>query len=267
MDEAELLFTELLKCDRITLYQNRDKALDIEKSKFAALVLKRRAEGEPLQYILGKAHFMGREFKVDSRVLIPRPETELLVEAALSYIAKAQKEKDRVLEVLELGTGSGCIAITLALSLENIFLTATDVSGDAISVARENAFVNKAGSRINFLQSDMFYLCNRAYDVIISNPPYVVSSVIDSLQQEVRREPRIALDGGEDGLKFIRCIIQGSLHYLAADGLLILEIGFGQLKQVRNLFATAREFEIIHVVMDYNSIDRVIVAKRIGKNG
>jgi release factor glutamine methyltransferase len=267
MDEAELLFTELLNCDRLTLYQNRDKALDKEKARFVASVLKRRSEGEPLQYILGKAHFMGREFKVDSRVLIPRPETELLVEAALGYITKAQIEKDRPLEVLELGTGCGCIAVTLALLAKNISLTATDISGDALSVARENAFINKASSRINFIQSDLFYLCNRAYDVIISNPPYVASWAIDSLQPEVRREPRIALDAGEDGLLFFRRIIQESPHYMARDGLLILEIGFGQLEPIRNLFATARDFEIIHVVTDFNLIERVIVAKRIGANG
>ncbi|MCX5705246.1 MAG: peptide chain release factor N(5)-glutamine methyltransferase [Candidatus Omnitrophica bacterium] len=267
MNEAELLFTELLDCDRLTLYQNRDKALDRDLARFVALVLKRRSEGEALQYILGKAHFMGREFKVDSRVLIPRPETELLVEAALGYITKAQIGKDKSLEVLELGTGSGCIAVTLALSLENISLTATDISDDALSVARENAFINKVSSKINFIQSDLFYLCNRVYDVIISNPPYVKSLTIDSLQPEVRYEPRIALDAGRDGLLFFRRIIQESSHCMAKDGLLILEIGIDQLEPIRNLFETARDFEIIHVVTDYNQIERIIVAKRIGKNG
>jgi release factor glutamine methyltransferase len=267
MDEAELLFTELLNCDRLSLYQDRDKILDKDKARLVASALKRRSEGEPLQYILGKAHFMGREFKVDPRVLIPRPETELLAEAALGYIARTHNEINAAPEVLELGTGSDCIAVTLALSAGNISLTATDISEDALIVARENAFINKAGDRINFLRSDLFQLCSKAYDVIVSNPPYVATQAIDSLQQEVRHEPRIALDGGQDGLLFYRRIIQEAAHYLTAEGLLILEIGFGQLGPIRDLFAAARDFEIIHVVTDFNLIDRVIIAKRKGANG
>lgn len=267
MDEAELLFTDMLKCDRLSLYQNKDAALDREKARFAASVLKRRSAGEPLQYILGKSDFMGLEFKVTPDVLIPRPETEILVEAAIGYIKKAQ-DKDTAFNVLELGTGSGCIAVSLAKSLPDVFITATDVSEKALAVARENAFLNKVSRNIEFLHSDLFHLCNKAYDAIISNPPYIPSGEIEKLQQEVQFEPRIALDGGADGLNFYRNIVSEAKHYLKRGGLLILEVGFDQVEAVKNIFsASSRRFEIIHIVMDYNKIDRIVVAKRTGAYG
>jgi release factor glutamine methyltransferase len=264
MDEVELLFTDLLKCDRMSLYLNKDAVLEKDKGKLAASVLKRRSEGEPLQYILGKSDFFGLEFKVNPDVLIPRPETEILVEASIGYIRKDQTQ-ETTLDVLELGTGSGCIAVSLAKSLQGIFITATDISGKALAVARENVYSNKASEKITLLQSDLFYLCNRVYDVIISNPPYIPSSEIEKLQTEIQFEPRIALDGGSDGLHFYRRIISESVHYLKRGGLLILEIGLGQLEAAKNIFsANSREFQILHVAIDHNKIDRVIVAKRTG---
>jgi release factor glutamine methyltransferase len=266
MDEAELLFTDLLKCDRMSLYQNKDTILDKDKGRLAASVLKRRSEGEPLQHILGKSDFFGFEFKVTPDVLIPRPETEILVEAAIGYIRKEQTQ-ETTLDILELGTGSGCIAVSLAKSLQGIYITATDISGKALAVARENVFLSKVSESITLLQSDLFYLCNRAYDVIISNPPYIPSSEIEKLQPEIQFEPRIALDGGSDGLHFYRRIISEGAHYLKSGGLLLLEIGLGELEGVKNIFSGSREFQILHVVIDHNKIDRVIVAKRTGEYG
>jgi release factor glutamine methyltransferase len=262
MNEEELLFTDMLKCDRASLYLDKNARLGKERGRFAAGVLKRRASGEPLQYILGKADFMGLELKVSPDVLIPRPETEILVEAAVGYISKIQKENPGRLSVLEIGTGSGCIAICLAKSLKDISITATDISAKALSMAKKNAVWNKVSRKINFMQSDLFHMCNKTYNVIVSNPPYVPTGQIDNLQPEIKFEPRIALDGGTDGLKFHHRIINESLHYLARRGLLILEIGFGQLAAVMDIFSAAKEFEVIHVVTDYNKIDRVVIAKR-----
>lgn len=261
MNEAELLFTEILKCDRVSLYQKSDTVLDKDKAAFAASVLKRRAQGEPLQYILGKSDFFGLEFKVTPDVLIPRPETELLVERACQAV-RASRRKVRI---LELGTGSGCIAVSLAKSLGDVNVTATDISEKALEIARENASLNKVSEKINFLRSDLFYFCNRAYDVIVSNPPYIPSAEIQKLQPEVQYEPRVALDGGSDGLEFYRRIIGESAHYLEDDGLLILEAGFDQASQIRNIFASFGDLKILDVVKDYNKIDRVIVAKRKGE--
>jgi len=264
MDEKELLFTEILKCDRAGLYQKRKAALGKDKARLASRVLKRRSEGEPLQYILGKSDFFGLEFKVTPDVFIPRPETEVLVEAALGYIRKAQKEKPGILNILELGTGCGCIAVSLAKSLQNVLITATDISEKALEIARKNALLNKVGKKIKFLPSDLFYFCNRNYDVIISNPPYIPSAQIHELQPEIQFEPRIALDGGSDGLAFYHRIIRESVHFLKDGGLLILEIGFNQIGAVKNIFSeNSREFQIIHVVTDYNKIDRVVVAKKL----
>lgn len=293
MNETELLFSEILNCDRMSLYQNKDLSLDRDKSLLIASALKRRMAGEPIQYILGKADFMGFEFKVNSDVFIPRPETEILVETAVGLV---HSQKSMVHSILDIGTGSGCIAVSLAKLITNASITAVDISEKAIEVAKQNALLNNV--KINFLVSNLFsnnklrtisakniggsppqYLagspifmesakiCGGNFDLIVSNPPYISVAEIESLQPEVRSEPRIALGGGSDGLDFYRRIISSASLYLKASGFLIMETGFNQRKKIENIFQKSGNFEIIEFIKDYNNLDRVIVARKIRKNG
>lgn len=264
MDETEVLFTELLNCDRVALYLNKDKTLSNDKACFIAEALRRRINSEPLDYILGFSEFMGLKFKVNKYVLIPRQETEILAETALRYASDNKSHK-----ILEIGTGSGCIAVSLAKFVSSLAITATDISLMALDTARANAQLNGTGRNIKFVESDLFNsqeLYNVKYDMIISNPPYIRSLDIADLQSEVQFEPRIALDGGIDGLDFYRRIIRQSPCHLTEGGLLILEIGFGQYSDIKNIFQKSGNFEIIEVVKDYNNIYRVVIA-RVRKNG
>jgi release factor glutamine methyltransferase len=265
MTEAELLFTQILNCDKLSLYQNRNSPLGKEKLSFISSVLKRRIAGEPIQYILGKTEFMGLEFKVTPDVLIPRQETEILVETALKQISDLRSQIS-VVNILEIGTGSGNIAVSLAKHLPGAKICACDISAKALDIARANVRINRVDDSINFIQSDLFAsydLRPTAYDLIISNPPYVTAQEIDNLQPEIKYEPRIALDGGGDGLDFYRRIASQAPEYLKEDGLLILEMGFGQAGSIKNILKISENFEIIEVVRDYNGLDRVIVARKL----
>jgi release factor glutamine methyltransferase len=260
-----LLFSHLLDCDRADLYLEKDRFLGKEESSFIALVLRRRMQGEPLQYILGKADFMGLKFEINKSALIPRPETEILADTALSYL-KTSDLSDAINSktLLDLGTGSGCIAVTLAKLAPYLHIYASDISPEALSLARRNAQNNKV--RVDFIESDLFkspLFRNLFFDIIISNPPYISSTEIDRLQAEVRREPRIALDGGIDGLFFYRQLITESIPYLRRGGLLLLEIGFNQRGPVKEILYSTSAFELVETVKDYNNIDRVLVARKV----
>lgn len=262
MNEAELLFSSMLDCDRLSLYLNKKVLLDKEKAEFISSTLKRRIKSEPIQYILGKAEFMGFNFNVTPDVLIPRPETEILVETAVKQIW-AFNHQFQSLKILDVGTGSGCIAITLAKLFPNAKIDALDLSEGALGIAKDNAKLHNVD--INFIHSDLFssdYLTPMTYNLIISNPPYVSAEDIDKLQPEIKYEPRIALDGGEDGLNFYRRLIPDCSLYLEKNGLLIMEIGFNQIEDLQNIFQKFQDFEIIEVVKDYSNIERVIVVRR-----
>lgn len=259
MNEAELLFSQLLGCDRASLYLNRGITLPRDKSNEISAVLKRRIDGEPLQYILGNTEFFGLEFKVNKAVLIPRPETEMLVELAEKYLRELSYP-----HILDLGTGSGCIAVSLARLFPGLGIDASDISQEALKIAAENAALHKV--KVSFIKSDLFNsrkIKPRHYDLILSNPPYVSKDEIKRLQIEIGREPRRALDGGRDGLDFYRRIIQESPLYLKKKGLLIMEIGFKQDKKIKNIFYKSAKFEIIEVVRDLNNINRAVVAQKI----
>jgi len=260
MTETELLFSEILKCDRASLYLNGADQLTDKDSALVAETLKKRIAGEPIQYILGKADFFGLEFKVTPDCLIPRPETEILVETAVSAIS----HQPSPVSILDIGTGSGCIAVSLAKKFPEAKITATDISARAIEVARENAEFN--GAKVNFIKTDLFptyYLPSTTYNLIISNPPYVLSGEIDKLQAEVKCEPRIALDGGADGLEFYRRIIKDAPLFLRDNGILILEIGCGQAKQIEEIINNKISLKVIERVRDYSGIERVIVARKV----
>jgi release factor glutamine methyltransferase len=266
MTESELLFTEMLNCDRTSLYLNRELCLDNGKSHLISSILKRRIKGEPIQYILGRLEFMGLEFRLTPDVFIPRPETEILVET-VSNLIECLMFNLRCLNILEIGTGSGCIAISLAKFLPSVRIIATDISTSALKIAEENSHLNKTEDRIQFIQADIFNIKHKTlnikqFDIIVSNPPYIPTGEIKNLEPELAYEPRISLDGGRDGLDFYRRIIQEAPTYLnRGKSFLILEMGYNQCSAIKELFNSAKNFRIIEIVKDYNNIDRVIVAQ------
>jgi release factor glutamine methyltransferase len=214
---AELLLAHALSCDRVRLYLDFDKPIaEPELARYRELV-RRRGEGEPTAYLVGRKEFYGRSFRVDARVLVPRPETELVLEAALAALPEGGR-------ALDLCTGSGCLAVSLALERKGAQVVATDVSPDALALARENAAA--LGAVVEFAQGDLWAAVHggEPFDVVVSNPPYIPAKELAGLPPEVRREPCIALDGGEDGLSVLRRIVAGAPPRLRPGGLLCLEM-------------------------------------------
>jgi release factor glutamine methyltransferase len=251
MSEDELFLTHILECTRVDLLINKPTLNPSQEKKFEEFRA-RRAKGEPLQYILGKWDFCGLEFNVDPRVLVPRPETEVMVEAAI----KRFKGRD----ILDLGTGSGNIAVALAHFLPYSQVTTVDISIEAIVVAMANAQRHGVESRIQFISSDMTdYLqdSHGKFDLIISNPPYITTLQMKYLPIDVKREPALALDGGIDGLDFYRGIIKYSPPLLRKGGCLMMEFGDGQGGQIQSLARSS--FSKIEVLKDLAGKDRIII--------
>ncbi|KFA92113.1 peptide chain release factor N(5)-glutamine methyltransferase [Archangium violaceum] len=233
---TEVLLAHALKTSRVRLYVDLDRPLEkTELATFRALI-ERRMAGEPTQYLTGVREFYNRPFKVDARVLIPRPETELLVEAALHKLPK-----DGPGLALDVCTGSGCIAISLAAERPQATVMATDLSADACALARENAQALGVAERVTVLQGNLYAPLppDARFDVVASNPPYIASAEIPTLSAEVRREPHMALDGGPDGLVLIRKVIEGARRVLKPGGLLAMEIGETQGEAVKALLQAA----------------------------
>ncbi|MBI2082586.1 MAG: peptide chain release factor N(5)-glutamine methyltransferase [Deltaproteobacteria bacterium] len=269
--DAELLLAHLLKCKRIDLYTNHERTIaEKDLAKFKELI-QRRSKREPLQYIIGETEFYGLKFKVTPEVLIPRPETELLVEEAIAYYPTLKKGGEGGFSVLDIGTGSGCIAITLAKNLPEAKITATDSSKEALEIAKENARRHEVDRQIEFLLSDIapwrvFEAEGRRFDLIVSNPPYIPSRELESLQPEVRDfEPRKALDGGNDGLQTIRQILTETPRFLNDGAYLLLEIGEDQGKAIANLIHEQTSLDFQGVKKDLSGHDRISVAKKLQK--
>ncbi|MBU1125387.1 MAG: peptide chain release factor N(5)-glutamine methyltransferase [Candidatus Omnitrophica bacterium] len=272
MNEAELLFTSVLGCDRAQLYLNRDAILSAAHSRSIASALRRRMRGEPMQYILGTTEFMGLEFRVTPAVLVPRPETEIVVEKVIELVKRLMCNGKRI-KILDIGTGSGCIAVSLAHFLPYACIDAVDISIQALAVARDNARSHGVQERIRFIQKDVMarHQLSRIpypvsqYDFVISNPPYVPTGEIRTLQPEVQHEPRLALDGGKDGLDFYRRIMRVAPEYLTAGGWLVMEMGCGQYKMILRLLEESGSFRCKEVVKDYQRIERVVFAQSKGR--
>lgn len=260
MDSLEQLACWVFNCDRAQLYTG-DYETDDEKIKLFHEALDSYARGVPVQYITGEAEFMGFDFEVNPSVLIPRPETEVLVERVLALI---EREKMAEPLILDLGTGSGAIAVSLTKLSPSCKIKASDVSEEALESGRENAAANGVGDKIEFVFSDLFERIpeKEKFDLIISNPPYVPSEDYDSLPLEVRSEPRIALDGGPQGLDFYRRIMPEAARRLKRGGYLVLEMGYGQSAAVKGLIEAAGSYGDIEILKDYNDIDRIVFAKR-----
>lgn len=255
--DAEILLAKVLNCNRIKLYIDQDKPLSKQELAMMHGFVERRAKHEPVAYIFGEKGFMQDVFNVTPAVLVPRPETELLVER----VAKLFDNKQN-LSILDIGTGSGAIVLSLLKLFPNARATAADISIDALAVARINAEKLNVADRVKFVKTDIYNgLDSQQFDVIVSNPPYIPTQDLKTLDEDVKKEPQIALDGGADGLVFYRRIINEAELYLNQDGLLALEIGIGQGEAVANLCGRAG-FKIVRIVKDYAGIDRNILAAK-----
>jgi release factor glutamine methyltransferase len=233
---AELLLAHVLQASRVRLYTDLDRPLEASELAGVRSLIVRRASGEPTSYLTGTREFYGRPFAVDARVLVPRPETELLVEAVLQAVPR-----DAPVRVLDLCTGSGCVGITVALERPSAQVLATDASPDAIAVARANAAALGTADRFEVRLGDLFAPVEdeAPFDVVVANPPYVARGDLPTLPAEVRREPRLALDGGPDGLDVVRRIAADAPRRLVPGGLLALEIGDRQGPAVQSLLEAA----------------------------
>lgn len=259
--QVELLLSHLLQMPRLKLYLNFDRKLTEQELAQLRIMVQRRGKREPLQHIVGFTSFCGLEIEVNPDVLIPRPETELLAEQGWLFLQQCGSPAPAA---LDLATGSGCIAIALATHCPNAKLTALDISTAALSVGRRNAGRLQVADRISFLESDRFAALPKEamFDLIISNPPYIPSADIDTLQVEVRDfDPRLALDGGADGLDFYRVIAAEAHAYLRPGGKVMLEFGDSQGPAIKSIFEQTG-WLVERIGKDYTDRERFIVAKR-----
>lgn len=263
--EAEIFIMHVLNISKTELYSAMRKVSE-EESCILHSLIERRIKGEPIQYIIGYVEFYGLRINVGKGVLIPRPETELLVEEAIREISKGkvsvycqQGIEGFRLNILDLCTGSGCIALALAWQFPDADVYGVDKSDIAIEYAMRNAIENKI-KNVYFLKGDLFEpVKNKKFDCIVSNPPYIKRSDVKDLQKEIRDyEPIDALDGGEDGLDFYRRIFNGSPNFLNKDGFLMLEIGYNQADEIKEM-AIKSGFKDINFRRDYSGIRRIFV--------
>ncbi len=253
---AELMLAKILSCKRLDLYLSFDRPLNESETNLYREFIRRRSKYEPLQYILGSVEFYGFEFKVDKSVLIPRPETEILVETVINSVEKNNKQN-----ILDIGTGSGIIAVSLAKNLPFSSITATDSSESALVIAKENAVLNGVEEQIKFKLSDILTDVDyegKPFDIVVSNPPYVSFEEYQKLAPELRLfEPQSALTDNNDGLNFFRVIAGSSKKLLKKGGKLFLELGQDQSAKVFD-FLNEENFINISIKKDYQNIDRVI---------
>ena len=230
--EAEILLRHVLKIDRATMFSNLENILDSKQENDIAELVQRRLANEPLSYITGTREFYSLDFQITSAVLIPRQETETLVDEVIKIA------KENPLKIVDVGTGSGAIAIALAVNLPLAKIIATDISVDALHVAESNTKMNDVFSRINLKQGNLLDVLDEKVDVIVSNPPYIPSNQIEHLQPEVKKEPHIALDGGSDGLEYIRKLIGNCSEKLNNNGHIFIEIDPSQSEEVLKIADT-----------------------------
>jgi len=251
--EAEMLLEYLFDCARQELYIKDFGINDTIEELYDSLI-ERRLGGEPAQYIIGRAEFMGLDFIVTKDTLIPRPETEILVNEIINLPGGRKRR------ILDLCTGSGNIAISLAKLMPQAEITAADVSEAALKIAEKNADRHDARDRIKFYKGNVFNALvfdkNPKFDIIVCNPPYIKKAEFPYLQNEVKQEPEIALNGGGDGLDFYRIIAKESHRYLEKCGSILLEIGFGQKQALKDIFSLYNIFEIRKIIKDFSGTER-----------
>jgi release factor glutamine methyltransferase len=260
LSSAEVLLAHVLGKDRLFLYLNYDRPMEASELTAYRASIKRRLEGEPNQYITGLQEFWSLPLRVSPDVLIPRPETEVLVEAVLEFLDKAEP----IVDILDLGTGSGAIAIALARELPAARIVATDLSMAALRLAKKNAKLNQVDERIFFVRGDMLGAIlggSQKFTIMVTNPPYISDAEILELPREIRDfEPHHALEGGPDGLAVIRRIIAEAPTVLSPAGALFMEIGANQAERVAALVKDGQRYKSYRIIKDYSGLDRVLVA-------
>ena len=258
--ESQVLLRHTLGIDRAAYHASPDYELSDEDAQAFQRMVERRIEGEPLSYITGHREFYGLDFVVTPDVLVPRHETEFLVEAVLEY---ARNRGSHALTVADIGTGSGCIAVALASHLPNATVYAADVSREALRVADENVRRHGMEERVHLLHGDLFQALDGPVDVLASNPPYLSTDEATDLPPDVQHEPSVALDGGADGMDVLRRLIVGAREYVKPGGLLALEIDPRRLEAVVGLARGTFPGGGIGVIKDHAGLDRVVTV-RIG---
>lgn len=255
--EAGVILCYVLNCDKTYLYVHGDAAAEENKAALYQELLCQRCEGLPMQYITGVQEFMSLDFKVTRDVLIPRQDTEILVEAVIEY---AKNREKCCVDILDIGTGSGCIAVSLAHYLDQVRVTAVDISERALEIARINSINNNVSERIEFIKSNIFSELGEScrYDIVASNPPYIPAGEIDTLKKEVREhEPMSALVGGGDGLCFYRTIITQAPSFLKPGGMLAFEVGYNQAEDVSSLMQL--QYSEVRIQKDLTGMNRVVL--------
>jgi len=256
--EAASLLSFVLKRELVFIVAHPEYELSAEEQALFGAVVGRREKREPFQYIVGVQEFFALRFEVTPDVLIPRPETEILVEAAIENLLGIAQPT-----FCEVGIGSGCISISILKNVPNARAVSVDVSKAAIAVAEKNAAANHVSDRLQIINTDVFEGVAGKFDLIVSNPPYIPAYQMADLQPEVRQfEPHLALDGGPDGLSIVRRIIDGSTRLLAPNGVVLMEIGFGQAEDVKALFDSNLWSEPEYLA-DLQNISRVVVSRRL----
>ena len=258
--DAWLLLEHVFQVSKTWYFVHETEIVDVEKAEQYEALIQRRKNHVPLQQITEEGYFYGMKFYVNQHVLIPRQDTEILVEEVLKLCGSLWKQEENHLQILDLCTGSGCILLSLLANLKQAEGTGVDLSLEALEVAKRNARELEIPAK--WLHSDLFEQVDRSYDVIVSNPPYIRTFVIEDLMEEVRlHEPRMALDGKEDGLYFYRKIIREAEGYLKPGGILAFEIGYDQGEAVSDLMKN-QGYEQIQVVQDLAGLDRCVTGIR-----
>jgi release factor glutamine methyltransferase len=256
--DSEIILSKTVNLSREKLLLNLDNILSSKQLKYFKKLINRRKKKEPIAYILKKKEFWKNSFTINSNVLIPRPDTEIMVEQIFKYFPSNCSKS-----ILEIGTGSGCIILSVLAERKNCYAKAIDISKKALKVAEYNAKIQHLGNRIEFIYSGIDKFYTGKYDIIISNPPYIKSTSIKNLDEDVRfYEPRIALDGGYDGCSQLREIIKRSSSLLKNGGKLFLEIGHKQIYEVKKLLKE-NHFYINKTAKDLNKINRCVISTKI----
>ena len=257
--ETQMMIAKVIEKDRLYIMLNLEEDIDESKVEIIKTMIDKRKNSYPLQYILGEREFWGMDFKVSEGVLIPRQDTEILVEETLKKL-KDNKHKSN-LKGFEIGVGSGIISITLLKEIETLTMIGVDINDKAIELTKANALKHEVNDRLCILKSNLFEKINKEnqFDFIISNPPYIETKVIDSLQEDIKQhEPKLALDGGEDGLDFYRAIIEQSKSYISPEGFIAFEIGYNQAEAVKKIFVE-NGYPNVTIAKDLAGFDRVVI--------
>ena len=259
---ARVLAQYILKMDRNKIVINENSNIEeIDKHRYYLAIIE-IIQGMPLQYITNSQEFYGIQMYVNEKVLIPQPDTEILVQEVIKIIEQKNKNKEQKdMEILDMCTGSGCIAVAIATNVQNVNVMLADVSREALEIAKVNAQHANTTEKFKFIQTNMFENVEGKFDIIVSNPPYIETDTIKSLNKQVQNEPLLALDGGKDGLKFYRILVNEGYKYLNKDGYLCMEIGYNQKQKVEGLLKQNEKYTSIYTLKDFNGNDRVVIAK------